>query len=349
MFKKITLLDNIILFPEQYIRLGSCAKSVELGLGLSTEEIDKRIRLFESSGVKVECITECGSERLPDDELMRKLSDTDCLITCWQPLSRAVLSHLAGSLKLALYWTDTVRADVEAAREFGITVDNIPDYGTHAVSEYVFACLLEMLRRPSYHAKRAHSGSYDYENFKTARKGVLMTDEIYEQTVYEKKIGIAGFGRIGERVARIAKGFGMEVVYFSRGVKKAAEDMGVSRVSLEEMFSTCDIISAHFPSSVHEPIVGRDLLNLLRPDSIFVNTGGPETVDYEALIELLEANRFIGILDVHPRIPDRKRLNKISNLFYTYRSAWYTKQSLWRKGQILIGKLEQYSKQLGNK
>jgi lactate dehydrogenase-like 2-hydroxyacid dehydrogenase len=348
MFRKITLLDNIILFPEQYIRLGSCAKTVELGLGLSTEEIEKRIRLFESTGAKVDCITECGSERLEQPELLKKLADTECLITCWQPLTRPVLQALSGRLKLVLYWTDAVRADVEAAHEYGIIVDNIPDYGTHAVSEYVFACLLEMLRRPSHHRQRAHSGSFDYENFKTARKGILMTEEINEETLIGKKLGIAGFGRIGQRVGRIGQaGFDMEVTYFSRSQKKEADELSIPRVSLDEMFRTSDIVTCHFPSSVRNPVIGRDLLSLLRPDSIFINTGGPESVDYEALIEMLEAGRFKAILDVHPRIPDRKRLNQIPNLFYTYRSAWYTKQSLWRKGQILMDKLERYSKTLG--
>jgi len=258
-----------------------------------------------------------------------------------------VLKHLADRLRLVLYWTDAVRADKQAAKEFGITVDNVPDYGTNAVAEYVFACLFEVLRRPSYHVKRAHSGSYDYENFKTARKGILMTDEIYEQTLFEKKLGVAGFGRIGERVARIARGLGMEVVYFSRTPKKEAEELGVPLVSLEEMFRTCDIVSAHFPSSVRQPLIGKDLLELLKPESILINTGGPESVDYDALIDLLEARSFRGILDVHPRIPDRKRLNQIPNLFYTYRSAWYTRQSLWRKGEILMSKLESYSAELG--
>jgi glycerate dehydrogenase len=248
---------------------------------------------------------------------------------------------------VVLYWTDTVRADAAAAREFGIALDNIPDYGTYAVAEYIFACLLEVLRRPSYHRTRAHSGSFDYENFKTARKGILMTDEIQEETLFGKKMGIAGFGRIGQRVGRIAKGFGLDVVYFSREPKEEAVELGIPRVSLEEMFSTCDVISCHFPSSVREPIIGKELLGRLRSDSIFINTGGPESVDYDELIELLEAARFKAILDVHPRIPDRKRLNSIPNLFYTYRSAWYTRQSLWRKGQILLEKLEHYSNTIG--
>lgn len=349
MFKKITILDNVILFPEQYVRLAACAHALDLGLGLSTEEIEKRLRLFENTGVKVDCITECGSERLEEDQLLEKLANTDCLITCWQPLKSSVLKKLAGHLKLVLYWTDIMRADIKAAEESGITIENVPDYGIYAVSEYVFACLLEILRRPGYHNKRARSGSYDYENFKTARKGILMKSEIHEETLFGQRLGIAGFGRIGQRVAKIAKaGFEMDVVYFSRSMKNEAETLDIPHVSLEEMFETCDIISSHFPSSVHEPIIGRELLNLLRPDSIFINTGGPETVDYDALIELLEAGRFRAILDVHPRIPDRKRLNQIPNLFYTYRSAWYTKQSLWRKGQILIEKLEHYSKKMEN-
>lgn len=347
MFKKITVLDNIILFPEQYVRLASLGESLELALGLSTEEIAKRLRLFEATGAKVDCITECGSERLAESELLEKLADTDCLITCWQPLTREALKGLAGHLKFVMYWTDAVRADTAAAEEFGITLDNIPDYGIYAVSEYIFACLLEMLRRPSYHGKRARSGSFDYENFKTARKGVLMQEEIREETLFGKRLGVAGFGRIGQRVAEIAKaGFGMDVVYFSRTPKGKAEELGIPYVSLEEMFQTCDIVSAHFPSHVRQPVIGRDLLGSLRPDSIFINTGGPETVDYNALIELLEENRFRAILDVHPHIPQRARLNNIPNLFYTYRSAWFTKQSLWRKGQILLDKVEEYSRRM---
>jgi len=348
MFKKITIIDNVILFPDQFARLGACANSIELGLGLSTEEIARRLLIFEKTGAKVDCITECGSERLSEDELVSVLRETDCLITCWQPITRPVLEKLAGHLKLVLYWTDITRIDRKAADELGIVVDNVPDYGTQAVSEYVFACLLEMLRRPSYHIKRAHSGSYDYENFKHARKGVFLTDDIFEETLRGKRLGIAGFGRIGQQVGIIAKcGFGMDASYFSRTRKKAAEQMGIEYSSLEEMFETCDVVTAHFPATVTSPVIDRQLLYRLRPSAIFVNTGSAAAVDYEALLESLEAKRFRAILDVHPGIPDRKRLNKIDNLIYTYRTAWYTKQSLARKGEILIGKLERYANQLG--
>lgn len=348
MFKKITIIDNVILFPEQFVRLGACADSVELGLGLSTEEIERRLRVFEKSGAKVNCITECGSERLSESELVDVLVDTDCLITCWQPITRGALEKLAGRLKLVLYWTDITRIDREAAEDLGIVVDNVPDYGTQAVSEYVFACLLEMFRRPSYHVKRARSGSFDYENFKHARKGVFVTDDIFEETLNGKRLGIAGFGRIGQRVGTIAKcGFGMDAKYFSRTRKEEAEKLGIRYSSLDEMFETCDIITAHFPSSVTTPVIDRQLLNRLSPSSVFINTGSASAVDYEVLLELLEAGKFRAILDVHPGIPDRKRLNKIDNLIYTYRTAWYTKQSLARKGEILVGKLERYSQQLG--
>jgi lactate dehydrogenase-like 2-hydroxyacid dehydrogenase len=145
----------------------------------------------------------------------------------------------------------------------------------------VFACLPEVLRRPNHHSGRSRSRSFDYENFKTARKGILRVDEIQEEILYGKRLRIAGFGRIGQRVGAIAKaGFGMDVRYFSRTVKKEAEELGIPYRSLEEMFETCDIITAHFPSTLAQPVINREHLSLLRPDSIFINTGGPLTIDY---------------------------------------------------------------------
>lgn len=344
-FNKITVLDNVILFPEHFRQLALYAKALQLDLGLSSEEVQERIRLLETTGVDVECVTECRSVRLSDDELIARLADTDCLITCWQPLSEVVLRALASTLRLVVYWTDITRADVSAAKRLGIRVENVAEYGVTAVPEYVFASLLEVLRRPAHHHQRAKTGSYDYENFKTAHKGVLSPFEVKEETLAGKRLGIVGLGRIGRRVAAIAKyGFGMEVCFFSRSYSE--NDAYEFRATfLEKMFEECDIVSLHLPPTLQTILIDSSLMKRLRPECILINTGAAAPLDYDALLELVEKRLFRAILDVFPGMPPRRRLQGLENVFFSYRAAWFSRQSLQKKGDLLLSKLRLFAEE----
>src|SRR5918996_5754983 len=128
--------------------------------------------------------------------------------------------------------------DLEAANERGVIVTNTPEVLNETTADTAFMLLLAAARRLGEAERLLRSGGWG------ARGPVQLTGP----DVWGKRLGVLGFGRIGQAVARRAKGFGMEVSYWSRSRKEEAEeDLGARYLELDELFETCDFFSIHTP------------------------------------------------------------------------------------------------------
>ena len=188
--------------------------------------------------------------------------------------------------------------DLAAATAAGVCVTNTPDVLTEATAELAFALLLAVARRLGEGERLVRSGAWT---------GWAL-DQLIGTGLTGKTLGIIGFGRIGQAMARRALGFGMTVIYAApREVDLAAAGVGPSarRESIDTVFATADAVSLHcplVPQTRH--LVDARRLALMKPTAILVNTARGGCVDEAALIDALTERRLFGAgLDVYAREP----------------------------------------------
>jgi glyoxylate reductase len=186
--------------------------------------------------------------------------------------------------------------DMDAARRRGIVVTNTPDVLTQATADLTWALILAVARRLKEAQALIATGQWRGWH-PTQLLGLELNRAI---------LGIVGAGRIGQAVGRRAKAFGMEVLYCDESDKSEFEAAtGGRRVGLTALLRESDVVTIHVPStSTTRKMFGADLLQHMKPGSIFINTARGDLVDESALMAALESGHLGGIgLDVFEQEP----------------------------------------------
>ena len=211
-------------------------------------------------------------------QLLDAVADVDAMIVRSDKVTPEVLDA-AKNLKIVVRagaGYDSI--DTAYAKEKGVIVENTPGQNSNAVAELVFGLLVFTVR-----------------NFFNGKSGSELKD---------KKLGILAFGNVGRNVARIAKGFGMDVYAFDEFVpKEKIEEQGVHGVnSRDELFELCDVVSLHIPVTAEtRESINYQVVNLMKKGGIVVNTARKEVVNEAELIKLLtEREDLKYITDIKP-------------------------------------------------
>jgi glycerate dehydrogenase len=337
---KLVVLDRIILLENQWQQLREMTEELIEYAGLNQQEILKRLEKEADSDQAPMCWTQLAQEELTTLELNQRLRGADGIITCWTNIPDQVI-HENPQLRYIGFWTNLVdhRVNLELARDLGIKVDYIPDYGTDSVAEMTLAGMLAVSRELLINAQDTKRGSWAYELLKTGKR-VPSIDQIPQRMLKGKKLGLVGFGLIGQRVAELASVFGMEVSYWSRKKRDGRQVEDVQFKSLEQLFSESDIVSVHLSPYASPRIISRDLLARLKDGAIFINTSAGRLVDQGALWTELESKRISAYIDVYETLPPRKIIGRlIGKNIFTYRSGWFTQEAVTYKGDSLVEKL----------
>jgi glyoxylate reductase len=186
--------------------------------------------------------------------------------------------------------------DLKAANERGIIVTNTPEVLNETTADTAFMLMLAAARRLGEGERIVRSGRWEA----WGPKMLLGPD------VWGKRLGVLGFGRIGRAVARRAKGFGMEICYWSRSRKEEAEEeLGARYLELDELFETCYFFSIHIPLTEETThLIGAEELGKMKPEAVLVNTSRGPVVNEDALAGALEDERiFAAGLDVYEEEP----------------------------------------------
>lgn len=201
--------------------------------------------------------------------------------------------------------------DLDAARERGVVVTNTPDVLDETTADTAFMLLLAAARRLGEGERIVRAGKWEA----WGPKMLLGPD------VWGKRLGILGFGRIGQAVARRAKGFGMRVSYYNRSRKEDAEkELDARYVDLDELLRTCDFFSIHAPLTEETThLIGAAEFEKMKPEAVLVNTSRGPVVDEAALAEALENGRiFAAGLDVYEEEPKvHPKLLELENVVLT--------------------------------
>lgn len=274
-------------------------------------------------------------ERTPSDKIIERIGDAEIVYTNKTPLTRQTITGCPNIKFIGTLSTGYNVVDIDAAKERGIPVSNIPTYGTAAVGQFAIALLLEICHHIGHHNNAVHEGKWqnnidwcfwDYPLIELAGK----------------TLGIIGYGRIGQTTARIAKALGMNVIAYDTNASAGTEEY----VSIDELYKRADVISLHcplFPST--EGIINKESISKMKDGVIIINTSrGPLIVEKDLADALNSGKVYAAGVDVvssEPISADNPLLSA-KNCFITPHIAWASKESRQRLMDIAVSNLAAY-------
>lgn len=276
--------------------------------------------------------------RTNPEDVVERAKDADILLINKINMTADVINRLPRLKYIGEQATGFNNIDLEAAKERGIIVSNIPAYSTDSVAQLVFAHILNITNRIGHYAQEVREGKW------TQSKDFCYWDTPLME-LKGKKIGIVGLGHTGSAVARIAEGFGMEVyAYTSKNFLQLPHN--IHKVSLDELFSTCDIISLHCPLTPDtQHLVNASRLKSMKPTAILINTSRGPVVNEQELATALNNGTIAAfggdVLSVEPARADNPLLTA-KNCYLTPHTAWGTLEARTRLMTILKENIEAF-------
>lgn len=275
-------------------------KVVRTDRELEMQRVDAELR---GLGVHLVVVPDATTE----DELIREVADAELLLMCYARITRRVIEGAGRLRAIVKYGVGIDAIDLQAARERGVAVVNVPAYAEETVAEGAFMLLMALAKRV-----KPIQQAMDQEGWIWPETRWLASD------LAGKTLGLVGLGRIGRSMARMAAAFRMRVLAVDPGLHADAVPPGVAWVrSLDDMLPLCDAVSIHCvlnASTRH--LMGARQLALMKPSAFLVNVSRGELVDEEALLETLKSRRLAGAaLDVYGREPLAKAGHPLSALY----------------------------------
>lgn len=255
----------------------------------------------------------------------RRIQHADVVVSNKVVLDRDILREAKRLKLVCVAATGTNNVDLAAARELGIPVCNVRDYGTPSVAQHVFTLVLALATRLFDYRAAVRAGRWAQ-----AEQFCLLDYPIAE--LAGKTLGIVGYGVLGQAVAKLGEAFGMKVLIAAR----AAGDTRPGRVPLTELLPQVDVLSLHCPLTEQtRGLIGATELALMKPTALLINTARGGLVDEVALADALHQGRLGGAgFDVLTQEPPREGnpllAADIPNLIVTPHIAWASRESRQR-------------------
>ena len=262
-------------------------------------------------------------DRTPASQVVERAAEAELIITNKTVLNAETIKGLPKLRYIGVLATGYNVVDITAAREQGVVVTNVPGYSTPSVAQLTLALLLEFTNNVGLHAQTVRDGRWS-----------ACPDFCYwDRPLIElngRKLGIMGFGEIGQAVARVAIALGMEVLAHRRNWSQPPP-AGVTAVSQAELFAQSDVITLHCPLTPEtKEIINAENLGLMKSSAFIINTARGPLVNEADLAEALNSGRIAGAaLDVLSTEPPSASnpLIGAKNCFITPHIAWATKES----------------------
>ena len=277
-------------------------------------------------------------DRTLPSELMQRAAGAEVLITNKTLITAENMADLPELKYIGVLATGYNVVDIDAAKARGIVVTNIPAYSTASVAQMVFAHILNITQRVGYYADENKQGRWTKN-----------ADFCYWDTqlveLQGKKMGIVGFGNIGQATARIAQAFGMEVCVYSSKPQFVLPS-GIKKMDLDELFAECDVVSLHCPLTPDtKEMVNAERLSKMKSNAILINTGRGPLINEQDLANALNEGRIaaagLDVLSIEPSVEGNPLLTA-RNCFITPHIAWATLEARTRLMEIAVQNLKSY-------
>ncbi|WP_268912464.1 D-2-hydroxyacid dehydrogenase [Lentilactobacillus sp. SPB1-3] len=279
-------------------------------------------------------------DRTPHDqtEILKRIGDAEIVFDNKTPLDAEILNRTPNLKYIGILSTGYDIIDLAAAKQNDIVVTNIPAYGTDAVAQHTFALLLEITNRVGLHNQLVHDGVWAKSPDYTFWDAPLVE-------LRDKTVGLFGFGKIAQQVARLAHAFSMKVIYYNHRPKPFDEDWA-TQVDMDALFAQSDIISMHTPLTPEtNQIIDCDNITKMKDGVIIINTARGGLIEEESTADALNSGKIAALgTDVasHEPINQDNPLLSSKNTFITPHIAWAPLSTRARLLDIAIDNFQAY-------
>jgi glycerate dehydrogenase len=277
-------------------------------------------------------------ERTKPEETIDRAKDAEVVLTNKVLLKRQEIEQLPKLRYIGVLATGYNVVDLEAAREHGIIVTNVPAYSTLSVAQMVFSHLLTVTNHTEHYASQNREGKW------TASPDFSYMDMPVTELA-GKTFGIVGLGNIGQRVAMIAAAFDMSVVaYTSKSVDQLPPY--IQKRTLDEVLAESDVLSLHCPLTPDtQHLVNRQTLQKMKPSAILINTGRGPLISDQDVADALNNNRLkafcADVLTEEPPKADNPLL-RCENAYITPHIAWASSEARVRLLDVAINNVRAF-------
>ncbi|MFN8391043.1 MAG: D-2-hydroxyacid dehydrogenase [Bdellovibrionota bacterium] len=261
--------------------------------------------------------------RSAPSELEARAADADALLVNKFVLNREGLARLPKLRYVGVTATGYNNVDVAACKERSIAVTNVPDYSRDSVAQLVFAFILD-------HCCHVYEYGTLVRNGEWSTSPDFCVPRFEQRELAGMKLGILGYGSIGQAVAKIGRAFGMEILV---GVLPGrAHQEG--RLSLSDVYREADVLSLHCPlTPATEGLIGESALREMKPGTLLINTSRGKLLDELAVSKALNEGRLrcacLDVLSTEPPSPDNPLLSAPRTTISPH-IAWATRQARMR-------------------
>lgn len=278
-------------------------------------------------------------DRTPAELILERAVGAEAVLVNKVALIAETLRALTGLRYAGVLATGYDKVDVLAASELGITVTNVPFYGTDSVAQLTIALLLELCHRAGMHSELAREGEWSKsEDFCFWRAPLV--------ELAGKTMGVIGFGRIGSRVAQIAAALGMRVLAAGEaGAGRPAPSASIDCewAPLDVLLARADVVTLHCPlTPATKHMINANRIALMKPTAFVINTSRGGLIRDQDLADALNQGRLAGagldVLGIEPPPPGHPLL-RARNCIVTPHLAWATREARARLMQAAVENL----------
>jgi len=268
-------------------------------------------------------------ERTAPDEVLERIRGFDTVLVNKVVLGREHFEACPELETIAVVATGLNNIDQAAAKDHGIKVMNVTNYGRSTVAQHTMALMLALATRLLDYSRDVQAGRWGKSDM-----FCLMDHPIME--LEGRTLGIVGYGDLGQGVAERAAAFGMRVLLGARPGQKAGEVDGYSRIPLDELLPQVNVLSLHcLLTDETRDLIGARELKMMKPDSLLINTSRGGLVNEQALADALRSGEIGGagfdvLTEEPPRNGNPLLADDIPNLIVTPHSAWASREARQR-------------------
>jgi glycerate dehydrogenase len=272
-------------------------------------------------------------ERTSPGEMVDRCKDATIIVTNKTPVSADTIQNCPRLKIIAVTATGFNIVDTGAAAKAGVTVCNVPGYGTNSVAQHTVALLLELTNHVGLNSNSVEQGEWEHcPDFSFTKKPIM--------ELKDKVFGIIGYGHIGQKVGEIVSALGMKVLYYSPS--RAETDRASSTVRY--IFANSDVVSLHCPlTNDNREFVNSGLIDTMKTTALFINTSRGQLVHETDLASALIQRRIAGaaldVLSTEPP-PENHPLLRVPNCIITPHTAWLSVEARKRIMETTLKNIE---------
>ncbi len=273
-------------------------------------------------------------------EIINHCANSEVIVTNKVPIQRETLEACPDIQHIAVTATGYNIIDLDACKDHGVTVSNIPSYATTTVPEHVLNVSLSLCRRLNRYRDIVVQGQWQQSS-----RFCLFDKPLYD--LKGKTFGVVGFGSLGAATGKLMHAIGMDVIYTARSDKQS--DFA-RQVSLEELLSTADVVSLHCALTEEtENLIDQPQLQMMKNSAFLINTARGGIANEQAVVDAIESEEIAGasfdVLVQEPPTTDSSPLLSIAhydNFILTPHSAWSSQEAMQALSDTVISNIEAF-------